>query len=85
MLNNRYRITLGGKSYYPEFQTDSQYAAAWNRVLARAYGREQGVCGCPQSVPVHANECRLYAGATHRFRLQRLCRRHGVRNRRREK
>ncbi len=40
MLNNRYRITLGGKSYFPEFQTDPQYAAAWKCVLERAYGLE---------------------------------------------
>ena len=38
MLNNRYRITLGGKSYYPEVQTDPWYTAAWKRVLGRAYG-----------------------------------------------
>lgn len=49
MLNNRYRITLGGKSYSPKFQTDPQYAAAWKRVLERAYGREHGLCGCPGS------------------------------------
>jgi hypothetical protein len=34
MLNNRYRITLGGKSYSPEFQTDPQYAASWNAPTA---------------------------------------------------
>lgn len=80
MLNNRYQITLARKSYYPEskriLSTPRPRSAFWR---APTEG-EHGVCGCSQSVPVHANECRLYAGATHRFRLQRLCRRHGVRN-----
>lgn len=34
--NNRYRITLGGESYSPPFQTDPRYAAGRKRVLKRA-------------------------------------------------
>ncbi|RED00380.1 MULTISPECIES: hypothetical protein [Pseudomonadaceae] len=43
MLNNRYRIALGGRSFSPKFQTDPPYAAAWKRGrgLAQAPGSFQ--------------------------------------------
>lgn len=46
MVDRRYAVQLGGKTYSPQFQTDLRHASDWKKVLTRAYG-SHAVCLCP--------------------------------------